>query len=53
MTSNFWKPKNRVSQCSQRIHPPRGEGPAVILIHGFPQDWFEYHVGPNPIIRKY
>jgi len=20
-----------------------GEGPAVILIHGFPQDWFEYH----------
>jgi pimeloyl-ACP methyl ester carboxylesterase len=20
-----------------------GEGPAVILIHGFPQDWYEYH----------
>jgi len=20
-----------------------GNGPAVILIHGFPQDWFEYH----------
>src|SRR5215475_8339998 len=20
-----------------------GRGPAVILIHGFPQDWFEYH----------
>jgi pimeloyl-ACP methyl ester carboxylesterase len=20
-----------------------GKGPAVILIHGFPQDWFEYH----------
>lgn len=20
-----------------------GSGPAVILIHGFPQDWFEYH----------
>ena len=20
-----------------------GHGPAVILIHGFPQDWFEYH----------
>ena len=20
-----------------------GQGPAVILIHGFPQDWFEYH----------
>jgi pimeloyl-ACP methyl ester carboxylesterase len=20
-----------------------GEGPAVILIHGFPQDWFEFH----------
>jgi pimeloyl-ACP methyl ester carboxylesterase len=20
-----------------------GEGPAIILIHGFPQDWFEYH----------
>jgi pimeloyl-ACP methyl ester carboxylesterase len=21
-----------------------GKGPGVILIHGFPQDWFEYHV---------
>src|ERR1700730_10853271 len=20
-----------------------GKGPAIILIHGFPQDWFEYH----------
>ena len=20
-----------------------GDGPAIILIHGFPQDWFEYH----------
>jgi pimeloyl-ACP methyl ester carboxylesterase len=20
-----------------------GQGPAVVLIHGFPQDWFEYH----------
>src|SRR5258708_20142495 len=20
-----------------------GKGPAVFLIHGFPQDWFEYH----------
>ncbi len=20
-----------------------GKGPAVILVHGFPQDWFEYH----------
>src|SRR6516225_1555231 len=20
-----------------------GKGPAVILIHGFPEDWFEYH----------
>jgi hypothetical protein len=20
-----------------------GKGPAVILLHGFPQDWFEYH----------
>lgn len=20
-----------------------GEGPAIVLIHGFPQDWFEYH----------
>jgi len=27
-----------------RIHYVRGgTGPAVILIHGFPQDWFEYH----------
>jgi predicted alpha/beta-fold hydrolase len=26
------------------VHYVRGgEGPAVILIHGFPQDWFEYH----------
>lgn len=26
------------------IHYVRGgKGPAVILIHGFPQDWFEYH----------
>lgn len=21
-----------------------GQGPALILIHGFPQDWFEYHL---------
>ena len=20
-----------------------GEGPPLVLIHGFPQDWFEYH----------
>src|SRR5437870_1321495 len=20
-----------------------GQGPALVLIHGFPQDWFEYH----------
>ena len=26
------------------VHYVRGgKGPAVILIHGFPQDWFEYH----------
>jgi len=26
------------------LHYVRGsKGPAVILIHGFPQDWFEYH----------
>jgi alpha-beta hydrolase superfamily lysophospholipase len=25
-----------------------GKGPAVILIHGFPQDWFEY----RPIISR-
>src|SRR5258707_3573060 len=24
------------------LHYVRGGGPAVILIHGFPQDWFEY-----------
>ena len=21
-----------------------GNGPAILLIHGFPQDWFEYHL---------
>jgi len=27
-----------------RLHYVRGgKGPAIILIHGFPQDWFEYH----------
>ena len=27
-----------------KLHYVRGgKGPAVILIHGFPQDWFEYH----------
>jgi pimeloyl-ACP methyl ester carboxylesterase len=27
-----------------RLHYVRGgSGPALILIHGFPQDWFEYH----------
>jgi pimeloyl-ACP methyl ester carboxylesterase len=27
-----------------RLHYVRGGiGPAVILVHGFPQDWFEYH----------
>ena len=26
------------------LHYARGgKGPAIILIHGFPQDWFEYH----------
>jgi pimeloyl-ACP methyl ester carboxylesterase len=25
-----------------------GDGPAVVLIHGFPQDWYEYHaIMPN------
>ena len=28
-----------------------GKGPAVILIHGFPQDWFEYH-GIMPRLAK-
>jgi hypothetical protein len=27
-----------------KLHYVRGgKGPALILIHGFPQDWFEYH----------
>ena len=27
-----------------KLHYVRGgKGPTVILIHGFPQDWFEYH----------
>src|ERR1700692_3125168 len=27
-----------------KLHYVRGgKGPAVILVHGFPQDWFEYH----------
>jgi pimeloyl-ACP methyl ester carboxylesterase len=33
-----------ISVNGTRIHYVRGgTGPAVILIHGFPQDWFEYH----------
>jgi len=39
---------NFVSQTAEvngaRLHYVRGgEGPVVILIHGFPQDWFEFH----------
>ena len=40
--------RNFVSQTLEvngvALHYVRGgEGPAVILIHGFPQDWFEFH----------
>lgn len=40
--------KEFVSETAQvngtTLHYVRGgKGPAVILIHGFPQDWFEYH----------
>jgi pimeloyl-ACP methyl ester carboxylesterase len=37
------------SQDGNTLHYVRGgAGPALILIHGFPQDWFEYHaIMPN------
>jgi len=35
---------NMVKVNGTTIHFVRGgHGPAVILIHGFPQDWYEYH----------
>ena len=30
-----------------------GNGPAVILIHGFPQDWFEYHAIMPHLAKKF
>lgn len=30
-----------------------GEGSAVILIHGFPQDWFEYHAIMPRLARRF
>ncbi len=30
-----------------------GKGPAVILIHGFPQDWFEYHAIMPHLAKKF
>jgi pimeloyl-ACP methyl ester carboxylesterase len=30
-----------------------GEGPALILIHGFPQDWFEYHAVMPQLAKRF
>jgi pimeloyl-ACP methyl ester carboxylesterase len=30
-----------------------GNGPAVILIHGFPQDWYEYHQIMPPLAKRF
>jgi len=30
-----------------------GSGPAIILIHGFPQDWFEYHAVMEPLAKHF
>jgi pimeloyl-ACP methyl ester carboxylesterase len=30
-----------------------GNGPAVILIHGFPQDWFEYHAIMPQLAKRF
>jgi pimeloyl-ACP methyl ester carboxylesterase len=30
-----------------------GEGPALILIHGFPQDWFEYHAIMPQLAKRF
>jgi pimeloyl-ACP methyl ester carboxylesterase len=30
-----------------------GEGPALILIHGFPQDWFEYHAVMPQLAKQF
>src|SRR5688500_2076790 len=36
------------------IHFVRGgTGPAVILIHGYPQDWYEYHQIMPPLSKQF
>ena len=36
------------------IHYMRGgKGPAVILIHGFPQDWYEYHAVTPRLAKQF
>ena len=30
-----------------------GKGPPIILIHGFPQDWFEYHAIMPRLAKRY
>jgi pimeloyl-ACP methyl ester carboxylesterase len=37
-----------------KVHYVRGgQGPAIILIHGFPQDWFEYHAIMPALARQF
>lgn len=30
-----------------------GDGPALILIHGFPQDWYEFHAIMPTLVRRF
>lgn len=30
-----------------------GKGPAIVLVHGFPQDWFEYHAIMPRLAKRY
>jgi pimeloyl-ACP methyl ester carboxylesterase len=37
-----------------KLHYVRGgEGPAVVLIHGFPQSWYEYHAVMPRLAQRY
>jgi pimeloyl-ACP methyl ester carboxylesterase len=37
-----------------KLHYVRGgKGPSVILIHGFPQDWFEYHTVMPRLAKRF
>lgn len=45
---------NTVTVNGARIHFVRGgDGPAIVLIHGFPENWYEYHSVMPALARRF